>query len=99
VPEGLDAQGALQKIKTSLDEQAAKATAGVTLALKKAFTDAIRQVYFWGLFVIALGFVLTLLMPELALKKTAGAASIQPGKGGTALPQPESSGVETASSV
>jgi len=88
---GLDAQGAtrvvLQRIRASLDEQTARATAGVTLALKKAFTDAITTVYFWGLFIIALGFLLTLFMPELALRKTTGVASIRAGEG--AMPSPE----------
>jgi hypothetical protein len=48
--------------------------AQVTVALKKAFTDALRRVYFWGLFVVALGFLVTLFLPELELRKTVGHA-------------------------
>jgi EmrB/QacA subfamily drug resistance transporter len=67
-------EGALAKIRTAMDEQAARVTAQVTTALKKAFTEALTRVYFWGLFVVALGFFVTLLLPELALRKTVGHA-------------------------
>ena len=67
-------QAALAQIKTSLDEQGVRVTGQVITALKKAFTDAIRRVYFWGLFVVALGFIVTLFLPELALRKTVGPA-------------------------
>jgi EmrB/QacA subfamily drug resistance transporter len=84
VRQGLDAQApaivqqatqsALAQIKSALDTLATKVTGEVTLALKKAFTDAIKRVYFWGLFVIAAGFLLTLFLPEIALRKTVGHA-------------------------
>lgn len=61
-------QAALSRIRTALDEQATKLTADVTSALKKAFTDAITTLFFWGLFIIGAGFVLTLFLPELALR-------------------------------
>jgi len=83
VRQGLDAQqpaivaqatqAALSRIRTALDEQATKLTADVTMALKKAFTDAITKLFFWGLFVIGAGFLLTLFLPELALRDKAGA--------------------------
>jgi len=86
--EGMDAQApaiaqqaaqiALSRVKTALDAQAAKVTADVTNALKHGFTDAITTVYFWGLFAIAAGFLMTLLMPELALRKRTGAAAAAP---------------------
>ena len=60
----------LAAIKTSLDNLAATLTAQVNLALKKAFTEAVLRVYFWGLFAVAAGFIFTLFLPELALRKT-----------------------------
>jgi hypothetical protein len=78
VRQGLDAQqpvivaqatqAALSRIRTALDDQATKLTADVTTALKKAFTDAITTLFFWGLFIIGAGFLLTLFLPELALR-------------------------------
>jgi hypothetical protein len=78
---GAAAQAALPRIRASLDEQAARVTGEVTGALKKAFTDAITRVYFWGLFVVALGFLVTLFLPELALRKTHGPAQAAAGEG------------------
>lgn len=74
-------KAALSQIKTSLDAEAARVTVEVTGALKKAFTDAITRVYFWGLFVVALGFLVTLFLPELALRKTHGPAQAAAGEG------------------
>jgi EmrB/QacA subfamily drug resistance transporter len=62
----------LATIRTSLDSLAVSLTAQVGAALKKAFTEAVLRVYFWGLFVIAAGFIFTLFLPELALRKTHG---------------------------
>jgi hypothetical protein len=76
-------QGALAQIKASLDAQAVTITGQVISALKTSFTEAVKRVYFWGLFVIALGFIVTLFLPELALRKTHGAAPV-PGEGGAA---------------
>ena len=62
----------LAKIRTTFDAQAATLTTGVTTALRKAFTEAIDRVYFWGVLVIVLGFIVTLFLPELELRKTTG---------------------------
>jgi hypothetical protein len=43
--------------------------------LKKAFTAAIHRVYLLGLLILTAGFVVTLFLPELALRKTAGHAA------------------------
>ena len=84
IRQGLDAQApaiiqqatqsALTQIKANLDTAADRITGQVTSALKTSFTEAVKRVYFWGLFVIALGFVVTLFLPELALRKTHGHA-------------------------
>jgi EmrB/QacA subfamily drug resistance transporter len=79
---GAAAQAALPQIKTALDAQAVRVTDEVTGALKSAFTDAITRVYFWGMFVVALGFLVTLFLPELALRKTRGAAHAAAREGG-----------------
>jgi hypothetical protein len=75
-------QSALAGIRKSFDALGTSLTNDVQAALKKAFTDAIVRVYFWGLFVILLGFIVTLFMPELALRKTAGnAPAMAPAEG------------------
>jgi len=76
-------QSALAQIKTRLDSAADTVTGQVTSALKTSFTEAVKRVYFWGLFVIALGFIVTLFLPELALRKTHGHAPAA-GEGGAA---------------
>ena len=58
-------QGRLRRTAVTL-------TTGVNGALKKAFTDAVLRVYFWGMFVILAGFIVTVFLPELALRKTQG---------------------------
>ncbi len=58
----------LASIRQAVDAQAEKVTAQVTGALKKAFTEAITRVFFWGVFVVVLGFIVTLFLPELALR-------------------------------
>jgi EmrB/QacA subfamily drug resistance transporter len=78
-------QQLLVSIRTSLDSLASSLTGQVEIALKKAFTDAVLRIYFWGMFVVAAGFVFTLFLPEIALRKSnapAGAAQggEQPGK-------------------
>jgi EmrB/QacA subfamily drug resistance transporter len=67
-------QSTLTQIKAGLDTAADRITGQVTSALKTSFTEAVKRVYFWGLFVIALGFIVTLFLPELALRKTHGHA-------------------------
>jgi EmrB/QacA subfamily drug resistance transporter len=76
-------QSALTQIKASLDKAADTITGQVTSALKTSFTEAVKRVYFWGLFVIALGFITTLFLPELVLRKTHGHAPAA-GEGGAA---------------
>jgi hypothetical protein len=85
---GAAAQAALPQIRAALDAQAARVTGEITGALKNAFTDAITRVYFWGLFVVALGFLVTLFLPELALRKTRGAAHAAAGGGGAPSAEP-----------
>ncbi len=65
---------ALSAAKAALDAQEASISASVTNALKQAFTLAVRRVYFLGLFFILAGFIVTLFLPELALRKTVGHA-------------------------
>jgi EmrB/QacA subfamily drug resistance transporter len=72
---------ALAGIKQRLDRQAEVLTTQVTAALKNAFTDAVRKVYFWGVFIVVLGFVFTLLMPNLELQ-TRTVAQVTPAEGG-----------------
>jgi hypothetical protein len=63
-------QAALTKIKAEFDVLSVTLTAGVTSALKRAFTEAVLRVYFWGMFVILAGFIVTVFLPELALRNT-----------------------------
>ncbi len=78
-------QGALAQIKTSLDTEAVTLTEQVTTALKKAFTEAVLRVYFWGLFAIGAGFLVTIFLPQIALRKTAGHVAAA-AEGGAAVP-------------
>jgi EmrB/QacA subfamily drug resistance transporter len=71
----------LATIRASLDSLGSSLTEQVGRALKKAFTEAILRVYFWGLLVIAAGFVITLFLPERALRKTHGHAGAAAGEG------------------
>jgi EmrB/QacA subfamily drug resistance transporter len=84
--DGARTQAILATIRASLDERAVTLTAQVGAALKKSFTDAILRVYFWGLFVIAAGFIFTLFLPEIALRRTHGPASAPAGTGGVPSP-------------
>lgn len=58
----------LGAVRSGFDALAAKLGGEVTSALKRAFTDAIRRIYFWGLFAVGLAFVVTLFLPELPLR-------------------------------
>jgi hypothetical protein len=77
------AASTLAGIKQGLDREAETLTAQVTSAIKQAFTDAVRKVYFWGLFIVVLGFAFTLLMPNLELHTRSG-AQISSAEGGPA---------------
>jgi hypothetical protein len=68
-------QSALVQIRTAMDKQAATLTDGVTTALKKSLTEAILRVYFWGIFVVVAGLLVTAFIPEIALRKTIGHAA------------------------
>lgn len=83
----IDVTAVLATIRTSLDNLAVTLTAQVNLALKKAFTEAVLRVYFWGLFAVAAGFIFTLFLPELALRKTHAPAGA-PAGGGAPGPAP-----------
>ena len=61
---------ALEKIKAQFDEQAGNVATLVSQALKDSFTVAITKIYFYSLFVVALAWFITLLIPELVLRKT-----------------------------
>jgi hypothetical protein len=78
---------ALADIRASFEITAAALTTQVGLALKKAFSEAVRRVYFWGLFAVASGFVFTLFLPELALRKTYGQVNPPPGEAVARTPQ------------
>ncbi|HVO39185.1 MAG TPA: MDR family MFS transporter [Spirochaetia bacterium] len=69
-PSAGDAAATLASARTALDTEAAAVTAQVTGALKQAFTTAVRRVYLLGLSILAAGFVVTLFLPELALRKS-----------------------------
>jgi hypothetical protein len=68
-------QAALAQIRTAMDRQAVTLTDGVTTALKKSLTEAILRVYFWGIFVVIAGLLVTVFLPEIALRKTIGHAA------------------------
>ncbi len=79
-----------------MDEKAAALTQEVTGALRASFTEAVKTVYFWGLFVVGLGFVVALFLPELALRGRAdmqeggtGQVNGQGGGGHKGAPHPE----------
>jgi len=65
-----DSAPILARVRTALDAQAASITTQVTSALKQAFTTAVRRVYLLGLCILAAGFLVTLFLPELALRKS-----------------------------
>jgi len=73
-------QAALTQIRTAFDQRAVTLTTEVTTALKKALTEAVLRVYFWGIFAVIAAFLVTLFIPEIALRKSnahAGAAAAE----------------------
>jgi hypothetical protein len=97
-----DVPRVLAGIRASLDRVASVLTAQVETALRKAFTDAVRRVYFFGMFVVAAGLAFTLFLPQRALRKTnAHAGAPQRADPGSAEPQrvaPEGGAAVTAAS-
>ncbi|MFL5319899.1 MAG: MDR family MFS transporter [Myxococcaceae bacterium] len=64
VDQGLDS--AQKLANTTVDK--------VGVAMKEAFTESIRQIYLYSIFIAVLAFLITLLLPELPLRKTNAAA-------------------------
>jgi hypothetical protein len=91
----------LANIRTSMENLAVALTDQIGTALRKAFTEAVRRVYFWGLFVIASGLILTLFLPEIALRNTPGNVDVVRGEAmgpapNNVPPQGKTAGVSTA---
>jgi hypothetical protein len=65
-------QGAVDGVSKALDEAKAKILPAIDrleLALKESFTDGITTVYKLGILIAILGFLITLAIPELPLRK------------------------------
>jgi EmrB/QacA subfamily drug resistance transporter len=83
---GKNTSALLSRIKLKLDERATLLTGEATAAFRDAFADAVTTIYFWGIFVVVLGFIVALFMPELALRteaniRSAGAVGKPEGEG------------------
>jgi EmrB/QacA subfamily drug resistance transporter len=62
----------LAVLRAGFEQRAAEVTAQAERGLRLAFTDAITRVYFYVLFVVAMGWLVTLFVPELPLSRTIG---------------------------
>lgn len=60
----------LAELRQRLDEQAEAVVHQIEQARKKAFQTAITRIYFYVFFMVAAGWVATLFIPELPLRKT-----------------------------
>ncbi len=60
----------LSAIKTQFAAQAKSIGAEVTRAIKLSFAEAISRIYFWVIFIAAAGFLVTLFIPELPLRRS-----------------------------
>ncbi len=60
----------LAAIKSRLDVQAKIVGGEVTRAIKLSFAEAISRIYFWVIFIAIAGFLVTLFIPELPLRRT-----------------------------
>lgn len=60
----------LAGVRTELDTQADTTVADVTQRVREAFTKAVTRIYFYATFIVVLGVLATLLIPELELRKT-----------------------------
>jgi len=63
-------EAALADIRAQLQRQADEVTAQVTRTVRVAFTEAITRIYFYVIFIVAAGIVVTLFVPELELRTT-----------------------------
>lgn len=63
--EGVD----LEQLRSELSAQADTVAGEVERSVKTAFTDAITQIFLYGLFIVAVGWLITLFVPELPLRK------------------------------
>ena len=60
----------LPALKEQIRQQAQQTVAQVRIALKQAFNTAITRIYFFTLFIVAAGFIVTWFIPEIPLKKS-----------------------------
>lgn len=63
-------EAALVRLKGEFDHQAAETAGRIREVLRNGFAEAVTKVFFLSLFFIAAGFVFTLFIPELPLKRT-----------------------------
>jgi EmrB/QacA subfamily drug resistance transporter len=75
---GQGAEQALAAIRGQLSQQADRAVAAATLAVRTAFSRAVTRIFFYCIFIVLAALVITLFIPELPLRRTqdppAGAA-------------------------
>jgi hypothetical protein len=72
---------ALREVQSRLDAQAGAVAREVITKLKEAFTRAVSRIYFLMIFVVAAAWLVTLLVPELPLRRS-NAPAVAPGEGG-----------------
>ncbi|WP_019586526.1 DHA2 family efflux MFS transporter permease subunit [Deinococcus apachensis] len=60
---------ALAQIRTTLDQQATKLAAQVTSGMKQGFTAAVTSMFSTSIFIILIGFIITLFIPALPLRQ------------------------------
>jgi hypothetical protein len=77
----MEAAAILPRIKSALEARAETLTAQVTDALKMAFTEAIRRIYFWEMFVVGAALLLALFLPGGALGRKESSAQAAPPAG------------------
>jgi EmrB/QacA subfamily drug resistance transporter len=60
----------LAVIKTQLSQQAAQVATGVNRTVKDAFVRSVTRIFFYTIFIVVAGWVMTLFIPELPLRRT-----------------------------
>ena len=60
----------LPVIRDQINQQADQVAETVLGLVKGAFADAVTRIYFYSIFVLAIGFIIALFVPELPLRKT-----------------------------